>query len=137
MIGIELSMGLIKADLIMAKQGIEQYRNCNIKQIKNLVAYHLQQAAEKLIKIQIYQSGKDYDNRELYVHNLTRLINYADQLDFDFNVPQSIRDNALTITDWEASGRYDMHFSVRITSLENYYEKIEAWYQQVWKRGIR
>ena len=50
---MDLSMNLIKADLIMAKQGMEQYRSHEIKQIKNLAAYHLQQAVEKLIKIQI------------------------------------------------------------------------------------
>ncbi len=137
MIIIELSMGLIKADLIMARQGIEQYRSHNIKQIKNLTAYHLQQAVEKLIKIQIYQSGKAFDSKELYVHNLVRLINYADQLDFDIDIPHFIREAAVMITDWEASGRYDVHFSVRITSLETYYDKIGSWFQDVWKKGIR
>lgn len=43
---LELSMKLIKADLLMAKQGIELYKNHEIKEIKNQAAYHLQQAAE-------------------------------------------------------------------------------------------
>lgn len=40
-------------------------------------AYHLQQAVEKLIKIQIYRSGIEYDNRNMYVHNLVKFITYA------------------------------------------------------------
>lgn len=73
---LELSMKLIKADLLMAKQGIELYKNHEIKKIKNQAAYHLQQAAEKLIKIQIYRSGVAYSNKSLYVHNLKSLILY-------------------------------------------------------------
>lgn len=134
---MDLSMGLIKADILMARQGIELYKNQGIKEVKNQTAYHLQQAAEKLIKIQIYRSGVEYKNKALYVHNLKTLIYYADSLDFGVNVPSFIRKNALIITDWEANGRYDMHFSVRINTLEKYYNAIFAWYQSVWNSGIR
>lgn len=47
---MELSMGLIKADLLTARQGIIMYKNKEIKKVKNQAAYHLQQAAEKMIK---------------------------------------------------------------------------------------
>jgi HEPN domain-containing protein len=47
---MDLSMGLIKSDILMARQGIELYKNNEIKEVKNQAAYHLQQAAEKLIK---------------------------------------------------------------------------------------
>ena len=50
-----LSKGLIRADIIAAKQAIEYFESKKIRDMKNIAAYHLQQAAEKLIKIQIYK----------------------------------------------------------------------------------
>lgn len=137
MIKLDLTMSLIKADILMARQGIELYKNNEIKEVKNQAAYHLQQAAEKLIKIQIYRSGAAYNAKSLYVHNLKVLIHYADQLEFGVNVPQFIRKNALIISDWEASGRYDIHFSVKITSLERCYKIIIDWYTFLCNKGIR
>ncbi len=39
-----LTKGLIKADIIAARQAIEYYESSGIKSIKNIAAYHLQQA---------------------------------------------------------------------------------------------
>lgn len=134
---MDLSMGLIKADLLMAKQGITMYRDNEIKEIKNQTAYHLQQAAEKLIKIQIYKSGVQFDNKSLFIHNIKSLIKYADKLNISIMIPEEIRDNALLITDWEASGRYDISFTVKITSLEKYYAIISKWYSTLYSHGFR
>lgn len=134
---MDLNMALIKADILMAKQGIALFESNGIKEVKNMVAYHLQQAAEKLIKIQIYRSGIEYSNRKLYVHNLITLINYAQSLQIDFLLPKKIDNNALTITDWEAGSRYDLHFSVRIDTLKGIYNIIEDWYKEIYDRGIR
>ena len=41
-----LSKGLIRADIIAAKQAIDYYGKTKIKDMKNIAAYHLQQAAE-------------------------------------------------------------------------------------------
>jgi len=71
---MDLSMSIIKANLLMARQGIELYKNKEIKEVKNQVAYHLQQAAEKLIKIQVYSSGCEYNNRSMYVHNIRKYL---------------------------------------------------------------
>ena len=51
---MKLTKGLIRADIIAARQAIAYYDEKQIKDIKNIAAYHLQQAAEKLIKIQLY-----------------------------------------------------------------------------------
>ena len=134
---LDLTMGLIKADIIMAKQGIELYKNKEIKEVKNQAAYHLQQAAEKMIKIQIYKSGVAYENKSLYVHNLKVLINYAERLGFGVNIPDYFRKNALIISDWEASSRYDIHFSIKITSLEKCYKEITDWYDGLDRAGIK
>ena len=58
----EISKGIIKADIISARQAIEYFVATGNKDIKNIAAYHLQQAAEKLIKYQIYESGVAIDN---------------------------------------------------------------------------
>lgn len=134
---MDLSMSIIKADLLMARQGIELYKNKEIKEVKNQVAYHLQQAAEKLIKIQVYSSGCEYNNRSMYVHNISTLASYADSLGIDMYIPTDVRNNSVVISDWEASGRYDLHFNVRINTLEKYYEVIDKWYERLYKRGIR
>ena len=46
-----LSIGIITADLIAAGHAISEYENGGIKDIKNIAAYHLQQAAEKFITV--------------------------------------------------------------------------------------
>ena len=51
-----LNMAQIKADLFMAKAAINEASGLSpkaAKYIKGQAAYHLQQAAEKMIKIQI------------------------------------------------------------------------------------
>ena len=55
------SMGRITADLYMADAAIRKAESLSSKAGKfyrGQAGYHLQQAAEKLIKIQIYDSGK-------------------------------------------------------------------------------
>lgn len=134
---LDLTMALIKADIIMARQGIELYRSNEIREVKNQAAYHLQQAAEKMIKIQIYRSGVPYENKSLYVHNLKVLIHYAERLDFGVRIPDFIRKNALIISDWEASSRYDIHFTIKITSLEKCYKEVTNWYDELSGIGIK
>lgn len=57
----EISYGLIYADILTSRQALTTYKeNPRIKDIKNIAAYHLQQAVEKLIKVQIYRSGFPY-----------------------------------------------------------------------------
>lgn len=134
---MDLNMALIKADILMAKQGISLFEQNGIREIKNMTAYHLQQAAEKLIKIQIYRSGIEYNNKQLYIHNLVSLIRYAKSLGIEILIPKEIDENALDITDWEAGSRYDLHFSIRIDKLKKIYSVIWNWYEAVYAKGIR
>ena len=73
-----LTIGLIKADLVTAGQAIEYFEATSNKNIKNIAAYHLQQATEKLIKYQIYRATANPNNTKLYTHNIEKLIVYAD-----------------------------------------------------------
>ena len=67
-----LSIGIITADLIAAGHAISEYENGGIKDIKNIAAYHLQQAAEEIIKIQIYAKVNNPDLSKLYTHNIEK-----------------------------------------------------------------
>jgi len=126
-----LTKSLIKADIIAAKQAIDYYDENGVKDIKNVAAYHLQQASEKLIKYQIYESGVSVSNSQIYTHNIERLIVYGDSFGIPFDVPQYIREKSLTITDWEAGSRYDVSFSIRIDVLKKAYSVILEWFNRL------
>ena len=126
-----LSKGIIRADLIAAKQAIEYYDETGIRDIKNIAAYHLQQAAEKLIKYQIYANVASVNNSQLYTHNIDRLISYAESLGIPFFVPSYVSQHCVQISDWEAGSRYDVAFSIKINTLKKAYEEIADWERQV------
>ena len=126
-----LTKGIIKADLIAARQAIEYLQNKGIRDIKNIAAYHLQQASEKLIKYQIYKSVSDVNNSQMYTHNLDRLIMYAESLEVNFYIPDYIREHSVQISDWEAGSRYDVGFSIRIDTLQKTYDIISAWEREL------
>ena len=134
---MNLTMALIKADIIAAKQAIEYFKEHNAKDIKNIAAYHLQQATEKLIKIQIYAKSDNYDNASMYTHNIEKLIAYAQSLNIDIAVPKYIDNNSLILTSWEAGSRYDVGFQIRIDTLEKALAEIDNWYDKLYASGIR
>ena len=124
---MKLTKGLIKADIIAARQAMEYFGQTKNKDIKNIAAYHLQQAAEKLIKIQIYKLQQSTDNKRMYTHDLSKLIDYAESENLNLNVPNYIRDHVNSITEWETGSRYDIGFSIRIDTLKKCYEVIAEW----------
>ena len=131
-----LSIGIITADLIAAGHAIAEYENGGIKDIKNIAAYHLQQATEKIIKLQIYAKVNNPDLNKLYTHNIEKLIVYADSLKSGIQIPQFIRDRRLEITEWEAGSRYDLGFSIRIDVLKRAQNEIQKWLNCVKQAGI-
>lgn len=127
-----LSLGMIYADIKMAGYALNEYKNNKKeKDIKNMCAYHIQQAAEKLIKYQIYQKMPNPGDREMYTHNLGALLAYAARNNVLISVPKYIKDNQEIITGWEAGSRYDLHFSIRIDTLEKAYSLVNEWYQEI------
>ena len=124
-----ISKGLIYADILTAMQALNTYKeNPKLKDIKNICAYHLQQATEKLIKAQIYSSDFQYNNRDLYTHDIAALISYVDANQIPFEIPKMIEQNCHVITSWEAGSRYDIHFSVRADTLEKHLQIISEWF---------
>lgn len=134
---MNLTMALIKADIIAAKQALDYYENHKLKDIKNIAAYHLQQATEKLIKIQIYNKSTNYNNASLYTHNIEKLITYGKSLKIDLIIPDYIDVNSLVITSWEAGSRYDVGFQVKVASLKKAISEINQWYDILYQSGIR
>ena len=134
---MKLTMGLIMADIIAAKQAIAYFEENKIRDIKNIAAYHIQQSMEKLIKIQVYRKATKYDNHKMFNHNLEKLTLYAETLQIDILVPKYVRDNSLVITDWESGSRYDVGFSIRIDTLKRAVSEAEAWYEKLYEAGIR
>ncbi len=135
-----LNMGQIKADLFIAGSTIDEVKKRTPKEgkyLKGQAAYHLQQAAEKLIKIQIYYAVKQPDQRKLYKHAINELLNYARSLGISIIVPKYIEDKKLVLSSWEADGRYDVHMTVKITQLEKAYEEIENWCDDLQKKGFK
>lgn len=134
----QLSMGIVGADLRAAGRAIESYKANNSKFDKNVAAYHIQQAVEKLIKIQIYaKSDGDLVDRALYTHQIDKLMYFAESNKLECSVPKYIRENSALISEWEVSGRYDLHFSVNVKTLEAALKVTMDWYEEVYKAGYR
>ena len=97
----------------------------------------MQQAAEKLIKIQIYAGSTVLNYANLYTHNLEKLTLYADSLGLQLDLPDYIGKNSLVLTSWEAGSRYDVGFQIRIDTLRRAYGEILMWYDRLYASGLR
>lgn len=106
MSGMMLSIGQIQADIIIVKNLLAEIESGNKnKHLKSNAAYHIQQAVEKMIKMQIYCSGVPYNNHSVYSHNLVQLTQYAQSIGISLIMPEYIRNNLILLTSWEARGR--------------------------------
>ena len=137
---LELSMLQIKADIVMAKAAISEAKVLPAKEakyIKGQAGYHLQQASEKLVKIQLYASGKNIDPAKVYKHKIDELLAYASSEGINVIIPAYINSHAVMISSWEAEGRYDLHFVVKITQLEKCYTEVIHWYEELKQKGFK
>ena len=135
-----LSMTQVKADLMLAEYAINQVEDLSPKMskiLKGQAAYHLQQACEKMIKIQMYASGQTLNNARIYKHSLKELLIYAASISISIQIPTYINKNNEIITRWEAQGRYDLHLVVRIDTLKKCLEEAQKWYDDLYKDGYR
>ena len=138
--GDELNMAQVLADIYTAEaqlQRIEISEKRVAKYMKGLSGYHLQQAVEKMIKIQIYKAGIPIDFSKIYRHNIRDLVQYAQQLGIVLNIPVYIQKHDMMISSWEAEGRYDIHVVVRTDTLRKAYEVIKSWCQDLMELGYK
>ena len=128
------SLAQVEADLYMADVAIQKAESLSSKAgkfFRGQAGYHLQQAAEKMIKFQIYDSGLNIDNSKLYRHSLDDLITYGLSIGVKLNVPKWVDSKKYVITSWEAEGRYDLHFVVRMDTLKRCYQEIKQWHLEL------
>ena len=135
-----LSVAQIDADLFMADSAIRKSETISSKagkHLRGLAGYHLQQAAEKLIKIQIYASGVPIDHSKMYRHSLDDLMVYAGTLGIALNVPTWVNEKKYVITGWEAERRYNLHFVVRMDTLKRCYSELVQWRNQLFPNSVK
>lgn len=129
-----LSVAQVDADLFMAASAIQKAEAISSKagkHLRGLAGYHLQQAAEKMIKIQIYDSGVQIDHSKMFRHSLDDLIGYASSLAIPLTIPSWVDEKKYVITSWEAEGRYNLHFVVRMDTLKRCYSELIQWRNQL------
>lgn len=120
-----------KADVKASKSALIAIKNKegNEKATKGIAAYHAQQAIEKIIKSEIYKVNPNIDPRQMYTHNIVDLCNIA-KIN-GIKVSKDIILNAKMYTDWEAAGRYDLHFTVRVDSIEKALRLAQSWMEDL------
>ena len=129
-----LSVAQVDADLFMAASAIQKAETITSKtgkHLRGLAGYHLQQAAEKMIKIQIYDSGVQIDHSKMFRHSLDDLIGYASSLGIPLIIPAWVDEKKYVITGWEAEGRYNLYFVVRMDTLKRCYSELIQWRNQL------
>ena len=130
----ELSILQAKADIVTAKSCLSEAENSTMRLAKYLrgqCGYHLQQACEKMLKLQIYKTLPAVDYGKIYKHDLTDLDSYARAEGVDLSMPKYISDRLALISSWEAEGRYDAHVVVRKDTLKKCINEIDQWYESL------
>lgn len=120
-----------RADIRASKSALEaiKAKEGNEKATKGIAAYHAQQAIEKILKSEIYKVDPSINPRKMYTHKIYDLCAIAES--YGIEVPKGIKDNAYKYSDWEAAGRYDLHFSVRMDSIEKALRLVEEWLRKI------
>ena len=135
----DLTIYQAKADLITAESCLSESSSAASKIAKYLrgqAGYHLQQACEKMIKIQVYVAAAQLDYHKIYRHDLADLASYAKSLGVQLILPKYIDDRLSMISSWEAEGRYDVHIVVRTDTLQRCLLEVNAWYEQLLETGF-
>ncbi|MBQ8946806.1 MAG: HEPN domain-containing protein [Lachnospiraceae bacterium] len=136
----DLNMLLIKADIITAGSCLTEASSSPAKMAKYLrgvTAFHLQQASEKLIKIQLYANLNKINYHKIYKHSLADLLIYAEAEGISVIIPRYIEEKKSIISAWVSEGRYDTHVVVRTDTLIKCLEEVETWFEQMKKAGYR
>ncbi|MDE6816876.1 MAG: HEPN domain-containing protein [Lachnospiraceae bacterium] len=120
-----------KADIRTSYSALNEVRakEGNEKAMKGIAAYHAQQAIEKIIKSEIYRVNPQISPRKVYTHKIYDLCAVAEE--HGIKIPKGIKDKSYMYSDWEAAGRYDLSFSVRVDSIEKALQIAEKWLEEI------
>ena len=116
---IDFSLDSVLRDIMVAEKCISD------RFLAGSVAYHLQQATEKILKIEIASREEDF---RLYTHDITTLCDYSANKKYDFYIPDFVLLNSGIITSWEAKSRYNDSFEVEEDELSSCLKVIKEWY---------
>lgn len=95
------------ANIIEARHALYEYKrdSSNLKYLKHLASYNVQQTIEILMKYCIYNNPDYCSTCQVYSHDLSKLINtYC--IPQGIYVPDRIKRNSALYTTWEAESRY-------------------------------
>lgn len=129
----DLSLANVEVDLDCAVHllGVWLTGRTKNSNYKRRCAYFIQQAYEKMLKMQLYK----YNGAKVVrTHNIDKLIvlcrKYKGVL-----IPSDLDKYSYLITNWEVSGRYDEAFSVNEIELRNHLNICWRMYESLLKKG--
>lgn len=116
---------LAQTDLQMAKNNLSLMQTMHDDVYLNYIAYHVQQATEKMLKFQLEMQGEKYP----HTHRIGVLIDEC--LTFGIEIPELIQDYDVVITEWATGTRYDSSFVTSKRQLLKVMECLENWFTDI------
>lgn len=91
----------------------------------NIVAYHLQQSVEKVLKAFLECKGVTVPN----THDIYKLVRMSRDNGSNVQLTSWIEDKADTLTRWEVDTRYNIDYLVEIEKIKEAIKKIEEFFE--------
>lgn len=98
---------------------------------KMLGCFHIQQACEKLIKLQLYLSHPDIPNSETRIHDILKLQSVAIKYKVPLVLSSYLIKYSDTLTDWEDKHDKIQYFSPRINMVRRCLKEIVSDFNRV------
>ncbi|MEA1975175.1 MAG: HEPN domain-containing protein [Bacillota bacterium] len=114
---------IAKRDLIMIRSVMVDFSGDDI--LLNLVAYHCQQAIEKICKYSISLKGKRY----LRTHRVQDLLELMDE--FEISYPKDLEMLAPSISVWATEARYNSNKCANLKIVKKVIKIIEEWIVEI------
>ena len=136
----QLNLMQIQADIYLADSAIKEALKRTpkaAKYLKGQAGYHIQQAVEKMVKIQMYHLCSNLNYSKMYKHSIDDLLLYSQSLGLNLVVPGYIDKHKTVISSWEAEGRYDIHFVVRMPQLQKALDEVKSWLELLKNAGYK
>jgi HEPN domain-containing protein len=116
---------LAKTDLQMAKNNLALLEGVQDEVYMNYIAYHVQQATEKMLKFLLELRGHTYPR----THKIGVLIDEC--LNYNISVPELIQDYDVVISEWATGTRYDSKFVTSKRQLKKVLDTLEKWFEEI------
>lgn len=115
-----MNFQIIYSDIKWASKAIAEYNYCGkLLYDKMRACYCIQQAVEKLIKIQMYLSNPNIPSRRAKTHDLQKLVDLAKEFNVQIIMHPYLRKKFGILTTWETECRYMEYVKYRIDMVEN------------------